>query len=213
MTSRGGEVITRLLAALFREAPEQLLVDVTHLQPGELVRAKREFLVLIEDRREPVVLHHHTDGGAVIEVLDDVVNVFGKAVDVFAEVFLQQRVVFLIDTAERPVSLVGERALFWVEFEFLDQLGEVLRLVREIGAFGEHLDALGLAPSQQHALQPPDDDDRQDYALVFVCLKLAAQALGGFPDVTGKVVELGFVKGERHGVIIQPRRADAPFSE
>ncbi len=84
-----GEVFSGLLAALFREAPQQFLVDVAHLQPGELVRAELQFLVLIQDRGEPVVLHHLADGGAVVEVLDDVVNVLGEAVDVGAEVLLQ----------------------------------------------------------------------------------------------------------------------------
>ena len=109
-----GEVLSGLLAALFRKAPEQLLIDVAHLQAGELVRAKLQFLVLIEDRGEPVVLHHLADGGAVVEVLDDVVNVLREAVDVGAEVLLEQRVVFLIDLAQRPVGLVGKRRLLRV---------------------------------------------------------------------------------------------------
>ena len=82
-----GEVISCLLAALFRKAPEQFLVDVTHFEGGELVRAEREFLVLIQDRGEAVVLYHRADGRAVIEVLDNVLNVLGEAVDVVPEVF------------------------------------------------------------------------------------------------------------------------------
>jgi hypothetical protein len=62
-------------AALFRKAPEQFLVDVTHLQPGKLVGAEREFLVLVQDRSQPIVFHHLADGGAVMEMLDDVINV------------------------------------------------------------------------------------------------------------------------------------------
>jgi hypothetical protein len=107
------EVFPGLLAALFREAPQQFLVDVAHFQAGELVGAEGEFLVLVEDRGQPVVLHHQADGGAVIEVLDDVVNILREAVDVGAEVLLQQRVVFLVDRAERPVGGVRERALHW----------------------------------------------------------------------------------------------------
>ena len=205
-----GEVFSGLLAALFREAPQQFLVDVAHLQTGELVRAKLQFLVLIQDRGEPVVLHHRADGGAVVEVLDDVVNVLREAVDVGAEVLLQQRVVFLIDLAERPVGLVRERRLLGIQFEFLDQLGEFL--LGELGPLGQHLGALGLAPGEQHALQPPDDDDGQDDALVFVRLELAAQALGGFPDVAGKVVELGFVERERHGEIDLPFTSSLPWN-
>ncbi len=47
-------------------------------------------------------------------------------------------------------------------------------------------------------LQPPDDHDGQDDALVFVSLELAAQPLCGFPDVAGQVIELGFVEGKGH---------------
>ena len=141
-----GEVISCLLAALFREAPEQFLVDVAHFQRRRAVRAEREFLVLIQDRGKPVVLHHRADGGAVIEVLDDVVNILGEAVDVVAEVFLQQRVVFLIDLAEHPVGLVGERRLLGIEFEFLDQLGEFL--LGELGPLGQHLGAFSSSASR-----------------------------------------------------------------
>jgi hypothetical protein len=104
-----GEVFPGLLATLFRETPQQFLIDVAHLQIRELVRTKREFLILIEDRGEPVVLHHQADGSAIIEVLDDVLHVLGEAVDVGAEVVFEQRMVFLIHLAQRPVGLVRER--------------------------------------------------------------------------------------------------------
>ena len=146
-----GEVLSGLLAALFREAPQQFLVDVAHLQAGELVRAKLQFLVLIQDRGEPVVLHHLSDGGAVIEVLDDVVNVLGEAVDVGAEVLFQQRVVFLIDLAERPVGLVRERRLLRIQLKLFDQLGEFL--LGELGPFGQHLGAL--RPRARRAARTP----------------------------------------------------------
>ena len=129
-------------------------------------------------------------------MLDDVVNVLGEAVDVGAEVLLQERVVFLVDLAERPVGLVRERRLLGIEFEFLDQLGEFL--LGELGPLGQHLGALLLPPVDQHALQPADDDDGQDDVLIFVSLELAAQPLGGFPDVAGEVVEFGFVQGKGH---------------
>jgi hypothetical protein len=113
-------------------------------------------------------------------VLDDVVNVLRKAVDVFAEVFLQQRVVFLIDLAERPSGLIRERRLLGIEFQFLDQLGKFF--LGELGPLGEHLGAFLLAPVDQHAFQAADDDDGQDDVLVLVRLELAAQPLGRFPD-------------------------------
>ena len=191
-----GEVFSGLLAALFREAPEQLLVDVAHLQRRELVRAKLQFLVLVQDRGEPVVLHHLADGGAVVEVLDDVVNVLREAVDVGAEVLLQERMVFLIDLAERPVGLVRERDCCGFSSRSLTSLASSFSV--SLGRFASTSARFVLAPVDQHALQPADDDDGQDDALVFVGLELAAQPLGGFPDVAGEVVELGFVEGKRH---------------
>ena len=67
-----------------------------------------------------------------------------------------------------------------------------------LGRFASTSARLVLAPVDQHALQAADDDDRQDDVLVFVGLELAAQPLGGFPDVAGEVVELGFVERESH---------------
>ena len=184
------EVLPSLLAALFREAPQQLLVDVAHLQRRELVRAEFQFLVLVQDRREAVVLHHLPDGGPVVEVLDDVVDVLREAVDVGAEVLFEQRVVLLVDPAQRPVGLVGERRR--AGFQALHQLGEFL--LGELGPLGQHLGRLVLAPLDQHALQAADDDDRQDDVLVLVGLELAAQPLGGLPDLVGEVVELRLVQ-------------------
>ncbi|TKS59444.1 MAG: hypothetical protein EWM72_02254 [Nitrospira sp.] len=203
-----GEVISGLLAALFREPPEQFLIDITHLQRRELVRTEFQFLVLVQDRSEPVVLHHRADGGSVVEVLDDIVNVLRKAVDVGAEIFLQQGMIFLVDLAERPGGLVREWRLLGIKFEFLDQLGKFL--FSELGTFGEHLRALLLPPRDQHALQPADDNDRQDNVLVFVGLELAAQPLGRFPNVASEVIQLGFVERESHlSTILVPK--DTPF--
>jgi hypothetical protein len=61
---------------------------------------------LVQDRSEAVVLHHLTDGGPVVEVLDDVVNVLRKAVDVGAEILFQEGMVFLVNLAQRPFGLV-----------------------------------------------------------------------------------------------------------
>ena len=116
--------------------------------------------------------------------------------------------VFLIDLAQRPVGLVREGRLLGIQFQFLDQLGEFL--LGELGPLGQDLGALGLAPGQQHALQPPDDDDRQDDALVLVGLELAAQPLGGLPDVAGEVVEFGFVEGKGHEEVLRDSGFDRP---
>ena len=191
-----GKVFPGLVTALFRKAPQQLLVDVAHLQPGELVGAEREFLVLVQDRGQPVILHHQPDGCSIIEMLDDVVNVLRKAIDVGAEIFLEQRMVFLIDRAERPIRLVRERTLLRIQLQFLDQLRQFL--LAELGATLEHISGFLLPPRNQDTLQPPDDDDGQDDALILVGLELPAQPLGGFPDVGSEVVELGFVEREGH---------------
>ena len=66
--------------------------------------------------------------------------------------------------------------------------------LRKLGAVFQHLSGLLLPPVNEHTLQPADDDDRKDDALIFVRLELAAQPLCGFPDVRGEIVELGLVE-------------------
>jgi hypothetical protein len=65
-----------------------------------------------------------------------------------------------------------------------------------LGPILQHLGGLWRPPVNQHAFQTANDDDGQDDALVFVGFELAAQALGGFPDVGSEIVELGFVERE-----------------
>jgi len=188
------EVLPGLLAALLRETPQNLLVDVAHLQRRELVRAKFKFLVLVEDRGEAVVLHHLADGRPVVEVLNDVVDIRREPVDIGAEVLLEERMVFLVDPAQRPVRLVGERG--GAGLQTFDQFRQLL--LGQLGPLGKHLGRLVLTPLDQYAFKTADHDDRQDNALVLVGLELAAQPLGGFPDVAGEVVELGLVQGKEH---------------
>jgi len=63
-----------------------------------------------------------------------------------------------------------------------------------------------LAPLERHAFETADHDDGQDDVLVLVGLELAAQALGGLPDVARQVVELRFIQRERH--LARPVKGD-----
>jgi hypothetical protein len=83
-------------------------------------------------------------------MLNDVIHVRREAVDVGSEVRLQQRMVLLVDLAERPVGLVREGALLGVQFQFLDKLGKLS--LRELGPPAEHLGGLLFSPVNQHAL-------------------------------------------------------------
>jgi len=73
------EMFLRLLHHFVLKPAEQFFVDIAHLQIRDLVRADLQFLVLVENWSEPVVLHHLTDGRPVVEVFDDVVNILGEA--------------------------------------------------------------------------------------------------------------------------------------
>ena len=192
-----GEMLTGLLAALFREASQQLFVDVAHLQVGELVRAERQALVLVEDGGEPVVLDQLGNGGVVVEVVENVADVPGETVQIGAEVVFQQHRVFFGEAFQGVVGAVGKMRLG--DLQLLHQPVELDRLRFQLRALGEHFLAHLLAPLDEHALQPADDDDRQDDVLVLVGLELATQALGGLPDLVGEVVELGFVERQHGG--------------
>jgi hypothetical protein len=50
-----------------------------------------------------------------------------------------------------------------------------------------------LAPLDKDAFEASEHDDGKDDVLVFICLELAAQSLGGFPNLVGKIIELRFV--------------------
>ena len=185
-----------LFAALFREAPQQFLVDVTHFQVGKLLRAECGFLVVVEDRRQPVVAGHRSDGGVVVEMLDDLLHVLREAVQILAEVVFDQGRIFRIHRLQAQFGSVGERGLG--QFQLLEH-------GRELGAgqIGTARGDFGLhpcAPLDEHAFEAPNDDHRQDDVLVFVSLELAAQALRGFPDFSGQVVESGLVERKRHAV-------------
>lgn len=84
----GGEVFPGFFSALFGEAAEKFFVDVAHFERGEDFGAQVHFFILVEDGGEAVIFDHRADGGAIIEVLDDLVHVFGEAIDVGAEVLL-----------------------------------------------------------------------------------------------------------------------------
>lgn len=194
----GGEVLSGLFAALFRKPPEEFLIDVAHLQGLELIRPKIQFPVLVQDRGKTVVLRHLADGGAVVEVFENVVHILGKPVDVGAEIFFQKRMVFLVNFAQRPVGLVGKGRLSRVQFQVLDQPGQLFP--RQFRPSGQNFGLLLLPPGDQEALQAADHDDRQNHILVFLRLELAAQPFSGFPDVAGQVVEFGFFEGKGHGL-------------
>ena len=118
----GGEMFPGLLTALFRESPQEFFVNITHLQVGELIGTKVEFLVLVKDGRQPVVLHHLADGGAVVEMFDDIVHILREPIDIGPEVFFEQGMVFFIDPAQRPVRFIEKGGLLRVLFQLLDQL-------------------------------------------------------------------------------------------
>ena len=127
-------------------------------------------------------------------MLDDFVDVLREAVDVRPEVFFKQRVVFLVDLPQRPVRLVGERGR--AGLQALHQLREFL--FGKFGTLRADLASLILTPLDEDALQAAYHNDGQDDVLVLVGLELAAQPFGRLPDVTGEIVELGFVQGKGH---------------
>ncbi len=186
-----GEVFPGFLAALLREPSQQFLVDVTHLQRRQGVGAELQLSVLVEDWSQPVMLRHLPNGGPVVEMLDDVVDVAGKPIDVGAEVFFEQDRVLLKHSAQSPIGPVGEGC--GTHLHALYEPGKLC--FGDFGPVGQDFGCLVLSPRHQNALEAADYDDGQDDVLVLVGLEFAAQAFCRLPDFVGKVVQLGFVQG------------------
>ena len=115
-----------------------------------MIGAQIQLLVLVEDGRQPIVFHHLADDSTVVEILDNIVHVLRKSVEVSAEVLFQKGVVFLKHLAEGPVGLIGKRRLLGVLFQFLDQ-GVDFRLASFRLLF-PNLCFCPFAPFEQHTL-------------------------------------------------------------
>ena len=93
------EMIPGRFGVRFRESPEQFLIDVAHLKAGELFRSDIEDGILVQDRGEAGILDHFADDGAVIETIENILNVLREAVEVGAKVLFEQGVILLVDLA------------------------------------------------------------------------------------------------------------------
>ncbi len=69
-------MITSLFAALLGKTFKKFFVNISHFKRLKLIGAHVKFLVLIKNGRKPIVLYHLADGATVIEMLDNIVNVF-----------------------------------------------------------------------------------------------------------------------------------------
>src|SRR5262249_41486384 len=112
-------MISSFFPALLGKPAEQFFIHIAHLKRRKIVRPDLQLLVLVQNRREPIVLHHLSDGGAIVKELDDLIYIFGEAVDVGAKVIFEQRMVFLVDLAQCPIGLVGKWRLLWILLELL----------------------------------------------------------------------------------------------
>src|SRR6266568_6861927 len=83
------EMISGFLASLFRKPPQQLLINVSHLQIRQVIGTEWFVFVLIEDWSEPIALDHLADDLAIVEVLDNLINVLRESIDVVAKVLSQ----------------------------------------------------------------------------------------------------------------------------
>src|SRR3990172_627824 len=155
--------------------------------------------VLVEDGGKPGVLHHTPDHSTIVEMINDILDVIGEAVDVIPEVLLHQGWVLFAYALQCPVGLIREWNFFGIEFEFLDQLLKLT--IIDVRPFLTNLFGLLFPPVNQDTFQPPYNNDGQYNALIFIGLKFTAQPLGRFPDFIGKVVQFSFIQYRCHRIV------------
>lgn len=92
--------------------------------------------------------------------LDNVIDVLQKPVDVGAEVFFQQSMVFFVDATKSPVGRVLKGTLSRIEFQILDLLCNLV--VGQLRVFVPDLGGFRRSPVNQNAFQAANDNNRQN---------------------------------------------------
>ena len=166
------EVLAGCLVAQLGELAKQLLVDVAHLDVADLVGMEVDFGHFGEDEIEQLRPVEAADLGVEVELLDDVARLGVELGDPGAQVAGDLGRVGQDAVQGQRAGVVCLDARQTLE----DDVARVLALDR-LGS-REHLWLGGL----EDAIEAAQQDQRQDYLLVFGALVVAAEQVSDGPD-------------------------------
>ena len=168
------EVLARVLVQRLVELPDQLLEDRAHRRVVDLVRVQVDVLEALHHLEEQPRLVELADRVVEVELLEHLAHVRAEAGDVVAQVGgevgrVGEELVEVVagGVVEREAGRLAE-----LRVEVLELLALELRLALE------HL----LLGGGEHAVEPPQDRERQDDVLVLAALERVADEVRDAPE-------------------------------
>jgi hypothetical protein len=191
-----GEVLTRRLVGQLGEAPDQLLVQVAHLQVGHLVGVQVDLGELGHHQVEQPRAIQPVDLGGEVELVEHVAGRSGEAGDVVLEVVGQ-----VVRGGDQRGEVEPGGVVELLAGLLLEDRVEVVVPARQLRGPVEH----GLLGGLEHAVQAAQHGEGEDHLAVLGLLVVAAQQVGDRPDERGVVLD-GVRITRRHGVAMLPGR-------
>ena len=175
----GGEVLAGGLVRELAEAADELLVEVAHLDVADDVGMEVDLGDLRQHEVQQLGAVEPADLSVEVELLDDVARLGIEGRDPGAQVAGD-----LGRVGEELLEGQGRGVVDLDAGDGLEHRTDVVELAIEGGEAATHLVLRGL----EHAVEAPQDDERQDGLAVLVRLVVAAQQVGDGPDESGVVV-------------------------
>ena len=168
------EVFTRILVERFVELPQQLLEDRPHRRVVDDVRVQIDVLEALEHLEQEARFVELADGVVEIEPLQHLAHVWAEAGDVAAEVGRDVRRI-----AEEASEVVLRRVVKG-EAGRAPQL--LIRILKPLGLQVSLLAEYLLLGRLEHAVEPPENREREDDVLILASFERVADKIGDAPD-------------------------------
>jgi hypothetical protein len=175
-----GEVLTRRLVGQLGEAPDQLLIQVAHLQVGHLVGVQIDLGELGHDQVEQPRAFEPVDLGGELELVEHVAGRSREAGDVVLEVVRQ-----VVGGGDQCGEVEPRGVVELLAGLLLEDRVEVVDLARQLRGPVEH----GLLGGLERAVQAAQHGEGEDHLAVLGLLVVAAQQVGDRPDERGVVLD------------------------
>ncbi len=179
----GGVMLPAGLVAHFGELPQKLLEDLPHGMVIHHIGMQVNRTELLDQQEQTVVLMQLLHRLIQLEILDDIVNILRKPVDVIAEIDKHILRILL-----QPRKIILRRIVKFSLYPAFDQGGRILQFGLVVFVQGINL----ILPRLDNTIQAAQDHKRQNHIPVFVGLEQPPQhIISHTPNERRKSLEVG----------------------